>query len=324
MVKCTIAIPSYNRAEMLPRTIESALAQKDRELEILVIDDCSTEAVVEVAGGYKDVRLRVIQNGERMGLFGNFNRCLELAQGEFLRILCNDDKLTSGCIERELEFMENNPSVSLLISKSNRVDEAGRTIDSIGDYFRPGIYAGIDAIYAILWFHAHYWMNPIPMPSGVLLRKRAYLKAGLFDTNMKMYGDLDLFLRVLQHGDLGVLSECGSEICVHPNQVSSRLYGNLDIIREAFQITDRHADLLRERGAYGRIVAQLTAFGLAMGAKLLREGHTEVGRAHVTFARKRVPSWSSGAVATGRTLTMRLLLRFLRLRLVPVKPISPL
>ena len=322
MIRCTIAIPAYNRENMLPRTLESALAQKQGGLEILVIDDCSTDSVVKIANGYKDSRLRVVQNETRLGLFGNFNRCLSLAQGEFVKILCNDDKLAAGCIEREVAAMDSNPTVSLLFSKATRVDESGRTIGWIGDCFRPGIYAGRDAIYATLWFHAHYWMNPIPLPSGVLLRKTAIVKSGLFDTSMKMYGDLDLFLRILQHGDLGVLSECGSEICIHANQVSSRLYGDVDVIREAFQVTERHSDMLRERGVYRRIAAQLSAFCVAMAAKLAREGLREQARAHVALARSHVPSWCEVVLAAGRTTVMRQLLRFLRLRFVPMRPIN--
>src|ERR1035441_7458045 len=82
------------------------------------------------------------------------------------------------------------------------------------------------------------------------------------------------------------------------------------------------SDMLRERGVYRRIAAQLSAFCVAMAAKLAREGLREHARAHVALARSHVPSWSEVVLAAGRTTVMRQLVRFLSLRFVPMRPIN--
>src|SRR4051794_31293108 len=81
---CTIAIPVYNREDLVRGAIESALQHQQADLEILVIDNCSTDRTAEVARSYEDPRLRVVVNDSNLGLFGNFNRCLELATGKYI------------------------------------------------------------------------------------------------------------------------------------------------------------------------------------------------------------------------------------------------
>src|SRR5579885_2083954 len=101
MTLCTIAIPVYNRAQLVRQALESALAQDLENTEILVIDNCSTDGTWETLHEYSDPRLRLVRNPTNVGLFGNLNRCLELAEGKYLRILCSDDRLLPGCIRTE-------------------------------------------------------------------------------------------------------------------------------------------------------------------------------------------------------------------------------
>jgi glycosyltransferase involved in cell wall biosynthesis len=109
--KCTVAIPIYNRKEMIDDTLRSVLDADYKDVEILLIDDCSDDGVWEHIQDYRDARIRLVRNEKNIGLFPNFNRCITLARGEYIRILCNDDRLQPGCLSREYEFLDANPSL---------------------------------------------------------------------------------------------------------------------------------------------------------------------------------------------------------------------
>ena len=100
----SICMPVYNGEKYLAQAIESALAQTCREHEVLLVDDGSTDSSRAIAQVYsqKDARVRVIQNERNLGLVANWNRCIELARGEWIKYLFQDDLLLPTCVERLL------------------------------------------------------------------------------------------------------------------------------------------------------------------------------------------------------------------------------
>ena len=153
---CTVAIPVYNRKNKSLNyvALESALAQRLRDMEIVVVDDCSTDGTWEVLQTYHDSRLRLVRNERNLGLFGNFNRSLQLAQGKYICFLCSDDKLHPNCLTPEIEMMEQHENVVLLSTYGRRVDEHGNILGMQANHFPPGIYDGESAITGALWFQA--------------------------------------------------------------------------------------------------------------------------------------------------------------------------
>jgi glycosyltransferase involved in cell wall biosynthesis len=309
-----VAIPTYNRQEMIRGTLESALAQELDGLEILVIDDQSTDRVLEIAASYDDPRLRVIRNERNLGLFGNFNRCVELSRGALVRILCNDDRLTKGSIKREVELMEANPGVALLFSRGERVSGTGIRLGVVGDHFQQGIYNGRNGAHAILWFYAHYGINPVTLPSGVLMRRSACLEAGRFDESMRMNGDIDYFLRLLEHGDLAVLDAVACEISIHERQMSSILEGEVALVEENFTLAERHADLLHNGASGERIIRQFAALAFLFSLRLRRQGRLQEARAHRQLARRFCPSHIHLYEAAARCLGLRAGLKYFGFR----------
>lgn len=75
----TICIPTYNRSGYLRETIAYACGQQtDRVIQILVVDNASTDDTSQVVAAITDDRLRYVRNPENLGMVGNFNRCLDL------------------------------------------------------------------------------------------------------------------------------------------------------------------------------------------------------------------------------------------------------
>ena len=107
----SICIPTYNRAGMIGKAIESALGQTYRNIEVIVVDNASTDNTGVVVAGYSDQRFRYVKNDRNLGLFGNFNRCIELAKGKYLHILHSDDYIDPHFTEVCIDFFRKHPSV---------------------------------------------------------------------------------------------------------------------------------------------------------------------------------------------------------------------
>lgn len=100
----SICVPAYNAARYLRQTLESALAQTFSDFELLVVDNASADETFAIAEEYarRNPRMRVFQNDRNVGSIGNFNRCIDLAKGEWIKFLCADDWLEPVAIERLL------------------------------------------------------------------------------------------------------------------------------------------------------------------------------------------------------------------------------
>lgn len=132
----TVVIPSYNRAQYIGETIESVFAQTYYNIEIIVIDDGSTDNTEEAVAKYVP-RVRYVkqENAERGA---SRNHGLRLANGEFIVFLDSDDLLLPDKIEEDLILFKENPSIGLVYTDILIIDAEGNPIKQIK---RPG-YAG--------------------------------------------------------------------------------------------------------------------------------------------------------------------------------------
>jgi hypothetical protein len=324
VIRCTVAIPVYNRKQLIRHALDSALAQDLPGLEILVVDNCSTDGTWEVLNTYSDPRLRLIRNETNVGLFGNFNRCLELARGEFLRLLCSDDALVPGCLTEEVRTMERFPTMALLSTRGRCVDPAGRVVGRFGEEFPAGVYPASQAIPAALWLYAHYGFNPFNYPSGILLRRKLALQARRFDTTMKVAGDVDFFLCVLEQGDLGVLDAVGCEITFHPGQVSTQSTRDGCMVREMSAIIGRYRELLEREGIYGRIIQHQAAVALGLALRYATLRMPRASRVHRELARAIGPSRVGTLIGLARIIGLRLLFRVFGVRVKLWQPAQSL
>lgn len=115
----TIAIPTYNRCETLKEAIDSVLAQEtDEHYEVIIVEnvddfDTKTEAQEMLEREYRG-RLTYYKNRENLGMFGNWNRCLTLAQGEWVCLLHSDDMVTPNYIQ-EIKKIINQVSQQIIL-----------------------------------------------------------------------------------------------------------------------------------------------------------------------------------------------------------------
>jgi len=109
----SICIPTWNRAGLVGDAIRSALAQTYPAVEVIVVDNASTDNTAEVLASLHDPRLRFERNGKNLGLFGNFNRCIALAKGSLIHILHSDDTIPPGFTQACVDVFLAHPEVGM-------------------------------------------------------------------------------------------------------------------------------------------------------------------------------------------------------------------
>lgn len=116
MSTVSVCIPVYNRRDELGRALHSVVSQTYQDLDVVVVDNASTDGSHEVALEYArvDPRIRVTRNDELVGKVENWRRCLELARGEFVKLLFSDDWLAPAAIEKSVRVLAARPDVGFV------------------------------------------------------------------------------------------------------------------------------------------------------------------------------------------------------------------
>lgn len=110
----SVGMPVYNCADTLGAAIRSILGQSFRDWELLIIDDGSRDGTVEVARGFLDERIRVINDGRHLGLATRLNQAIALSQGQFFGRMDGDDISYPERLEIQIQFLRQHPEVDLL------------------------------------------------------------------------------------------------------------------------------------------------------------------------------------------------------------------
>lgn len=192
----SIAIPAYNHARFIESCLESVCAQTYPELELVLIDDGSTDDTLELARRFLEAsegrfRRVVLKRQENQGVSATSNACIEACQGEWVHLLGSDDVLYRSKVERIQAAIEvwGHQNIALVHSDADYIDENGAPVIRREKRLRPP--GGVDSeAYRWLFFGQHSIVNPT-----IALRREAFLSLGGFDRNLALE-DLDCWLRL--------------------------------------------------------------------------------------------------------------------------------
>jgi glycosyltransferase involved in cell wall biosynthesis len=188
----SVVIPSYNSARYLPETIESILAQDYRPLEIIIVDDGSTDDTYQVFDTYRQ-QIR-IANLPHSGISKARNHGLCMAQGKYLVFLDSDDRMLPGKLRSQAELLDQNPELAYVHSGWELVDPAGVHLDAVEPWKKSTSLELND------WF-----TNELYFLGAILFRRDCLEKTGEFNPDYLQSEDVDYLLRLVLSGAKGTL-----------------------------------------------------------------------------------------------------------------------
>ncbi len=300
MTTVSVVIPTYDRADVLPRAVESVLDQTMTDLELLVVDDGSTDGTRAVLDGFDDDRLRVIEHETNRGANVARNTGIDEADGEYVAFLDSDDEWRPPKLERQLERIRSGPSTHVAAYcdfERERSGVGGRLIGAAASLLAraddPGPREGGEELVGeILADRLHSGAG-----STLVVETDVARRVGGFDEELDRFQDPEFLLRVLQEGTLAYVDE--------PLVVR---YGTGSPDAETVRRADErylatHASLVEAAEAQGYRVRP--AHELLLAKRFFEEGRFAPGSAHLLAADAPVRHWPGLAWAAVTGLRAR-------------------
>jgi glycosyltransferase involved in cell wall biosynthesis len=182
----SVVIPLYNKEETIENTVSSVLQQQYKNFELLIIDDGSTDNSVKLLSQITDPRLIVISKANG-GVSDARNFGIKQARGQYIFFLDADDVITSNCLSVFAELVGKYANEAIYVSNFEITTSSGGNIfcrEKEEKLFKNPIKA--------LWKRKIF-----PRTGAMLIKKDCFDQVGFFPTNMTVYEDLELILRLL-------------------------------------------------------------------------------------------------------------------------------
>jgi len=272
-----VVIPCYNYGQYLPQALNSALSQEDVEVDVIVVDDASTDGSAAIAWGLaaKDPRIVVVHHQQNQGHIATYNDGLSRAGGRYVTLLSADDVLAPGALGRAVALMETNPKVGMVyglprdfVEEPPRISLRGRTTWTVWEGNRWLAVACARG--------RNFILSP-----EVVMRTETVLSIGGYSASLPHSGDLEYWLRAAASWDVGRING--------PVQAFYRVHGknmhqtefaaaavDLQHRLEAFRVLEdarfpisvqkRTRQLRRVKGALSKEAAQLGAREVMRGS----------------------------------------------------------
>lgn len=193
----SVVIPTHNRAETIERAIWSVLVQGVENLEIIVVDDASTDATEQVVKALDDQRIRYIRHETNRGAPAARNTGIAAAGGDLIAFQDSDDEWMSDKLIKQLQLFEaGGDEVDVVYSGFQRQSHGTRI-------YIPGPRVACrhgNILQQLLW------SNFVGTPTMVI-RRKCFEKSGIFDERMPRYQDWELAIRLAKHYPFHLIDE---------------------------------------------------------------------------------------------------------------------
>lgn len=187
----SVIVPTFNRAHVLPRAIACVLGQTCRDVELLIVDDGSTDGTEALLASYTDARVRYLRQTENRGASAARNVGLRAARGRFVALLDSDDEWLPEKLALQLAvFAGRGAETGLVYTGVERIDTDGSSTVQ-----RPRLRGNVYR--ELLWHNAIHGGG-----SNVMLRRNVVATAGFFHEALQAIEDYEYWLRVTRFFDV--------------------------------------------------------------------------------------------------------------------------
>ncbi|MBT8398959.1 MAG: glycosyltransferase [Rhodothermia bacterium] len=196
----TIAIPTYNRASLLRKSLASAVEQNYENLRILVLDNASTDETETVVRGFGDDRIEYVRNGSNIGIVGNWKRAVDLSKTPYVSILQDDDELHPQFVSECVDALESSPSAAFSFTHVRFIDAEQHLLyrQPVPPSVKAGMISGREFLLRIAAGD-----NWVIHTSSAVMKKSALDDVGSFDTSHSKHAiEFNLYFRLAEKYDL--------------------------------------------------------------------------------------------------------------------------
>ncbi len=248
--RVSIVLPTHNREALLPRALELCLKQTFRDLEVIVVDDGSTDGTAAVAAQWaaRDPRVRVVTQSNA-GLPSALNRGFAEAKGEFLTWTSDDNRYHPTAIAAMVENLERNPDSGLVYTDFQMVDAAGRVKQKVTSR-SPSDLAGMNVVGACF-----------------LYRRSVAMTVGEYNARLPLVEDWDYWLRLALVAPIRHLKEILYDFLDHEESLTNRR--QLQVLETEFKMRKLTPHPEARKDLYRKAVARrLATLHWASGNKI--------------------------------------------------------
>lgn len=301
----SVVIPCYNRAHIVRETLDSVLAQSYPDLEILIIDDGSTDNTWGVITTYNDSRIRYFYQNNG-GLSAARNTGLEVARGEFIAFVDSDDLWYPWKLAAQIEIFKRHPEVGLIWSDMStfatlsggiladrhlrdyysvyRTVDIERTITragTLGDLVSDAPPQIAACPYYVGDVFEHMFSGNLVHPSTAIVRRDRLRRSGPFEPEVTGTGaeDYHFYFRIASHGPVAFLDVPSTLYRIHPAQMST--CNRLEEARGNLSVMMHWAERRPPTVAQPMIRRSLASSHAWLGAEELNAGNPRTASLHL-------------------------------------------
>lgn len=227
----SICIPTYNASKHLTECLDSVIAQTFTDFEVIVVDNQSSDETLDIVKSYSvnDSRFRISVNEQNIGAINNFNRCAELAKGEWIKYVHADDLIAPDCLEKLVAAAK---SDSVLVCGrrefvfGEKVSEKTKNyyFDILSNRSIESLFPNAIDISAQDFCKAtlkNIGFNIVGEPVAVLVHRNAFHRYGIFNRHIVNKCDVELWARIAVHTGVTYVSQTLAFHRVHNDSVTT-------------------------------------------------------------------------------------------------------
>lgn len=264
----SVVLPTYNRADRLPRSIRCVLNQTYTDFELIVVDDASTDDTEAVVAGFDDPRIEYVEHGRNRGASAARNTGIDRARGGVVAFQDSDDEWLSEKLRRQMEVFRDAPADVGVVYTG-----MWRTVDGERRYLRyPGVERKRgDVRDALLRYN-------FVSTQMAAVRRECFEEVGRFDESLPALVDWELWLRVSRRFRFEFVDEPLVEAAVQSDSISTNVE---DLVEARARIVNKHRESFDRRSLANHL------FHVGNGS--MKTGDTTRGRRYLRRAARTDP-----------------------------------
>lgn len=247
MTKVTVCVPSYNLSKFIGETIDSVLKQSFKDFELLIEDDGSTDESVRVIESFNDPRISFVKRSENIGANGTTNNLVKRAKGEYICLLPADDVWEPNKLEKQVEYMDENPECGIVFGHPRFMLERGES----HKYKQDGI-DDIKNMPRTSWQERFKVGNCLFIATS-MYRKSLHDELGYFSEDLTILADLEWYVRIVKKHDLHIIQEHLATVRIRDNLANLSAPKKETMIKHCDElevVRDRHYKVVRDKPKY--------------------------------------------------------------------------